>query len=311
MKIVTLTINPALDKSSSVAGITPEKKLRCAAPAYDPGGGGINVSRAIHKLGGESVALFTAGGSAGEMLQQLLDAEGVSHQVVHTQNWSRENFIVVDSLTNQQYRFGMPGTVLYENEWKACLAALEKLAWDAEFVVASGSLQEGVPVDFYARVARIAKAQKARCVLDTSGEALLLAAKEGVFMLKPNLGELSALAGKNSVSALEQEHLAQSLIEEGKAAVVVVSLGKQGAMLATKDQIKYVQAPTVHSQSTVGAGDSMVGGMVLSLEQGKSYAEMVEYGVAAGTAATMNAGTQLCKKTDVDALFNWIRNRRQ
>lgn len=104
MKIVTLTINPAIDKSFSVAGIAPDKKLRCAAPVYDPGGGGINVSRAIRKLGCESVALFTAGGSAGEMLQQLLDAEGVTHQVINTQNWTRENFIVVDNLTNRQFR---------------------------------------------------------------------------------------------------------------------------------------------------------------------------------------------------------------
>lgn len=309
MKIVTLTINPALDKSSSVAGIAPEKKLRCAAPVYDPGGGGINVSRAIRKLGGESIALFTAGGSAGEMLQQLLNTEGVTHEVVVTQNWTRENFVVVDSLTDRQFRFGMPGTLLYENEWKTCLAALEKLAKDAEFVVASGSLPEGVPVDFYAQVAKIAKAQNARCVVDTSGEALLLAAEEGVFMLKPNLGELSALAGKNSISALEQEHLARLLIDEGKAEVVVVSLGKQGAMLVTKDQIEYVQAPTVHSQSTVGAGDSMVGGMVLSLAQGKSYPEMLAFGVAAGTAATMRAGTQLCKREDTEALFKWITTR--
>ena len=309
MKIVTLTINPALDKSSSVAGIAPEKKLRCLSPIYEPGGGGINVSRAIRKLGGESIALFTAGGSAGEMLHQLLEAEGVRNQTISTQNWTRENFIVVDSLTNQQYRFGMPGAVLDEKEWKSCLETLETLAQNADYVVASGSLPEGVPTDFYARVAAIAKAQNARCVLDTSGEALLLAAGEGVFMLKPNLGELSALAGKASITALEQEHLAQALIEEGKAEVIVVSLGKQGAMLATKDQIEYVQAPTVHSQSTVGAGDSMVAGMVLALSQGKSYTEMVQYGVAAGTAATMNAGTQLCKKTDVEALYSWISKR--
>jgi 6-phosphofructokinase 2 len=309
MKIVTLTINPALDKSSIVAGIAPEKKLRCLPPVYEPGGGGINVSRAIRKLGGESVALFTSGGSAGEMLHQLLEAEGVPHHTVSTRNWTRENFIVVDSLTNQQYRFGMPGALVEEDEWENCLETLETLARDAEFVVASGSLPEGVPADFYTRVATIAKAQDARCVLDTSGEALLLAAEEGVFMLKPNLGELSALAGKPSITAMEQEQLAQSLIGQGKAEVIVVSLGKQGAMLATKDLIEYVQAPTVHSQSTVGAGDSMVAGMVLALAQGKSYSEMVRYGVAAGTAATMNSGTQLCKKTDVETLYNWISSR--
>ncbi len=310
MKIITLTINPALDKSSTVKGIAPEKKLSCEAPMYNPGGGGINVSRAIHKLGGNSLAIYTAGGSAGDMIHQFLDEEGIEQRIIPVKNRTRENFIVLDSLTDRQFRFGMPGAFLYEEEWQGCLDALNLVAAAASFIVASGSLPEGVPSDFYARVATIAKNNKTKLILDTSGNPLLQAAKVGVFLLKPNLSELSALVQKESVTALEQEDMAHTLVEKGKCEVVVVSLGAQGAMLVTKDMVEYVQAPTVHAKSTVGAGDSMVGAMVHYLSKGKSYTEMIRYGVAAGSAATMNKGTQLCNLKDVEALYEWIIKRK-
>ncbi|WPP53247.1 1-phosphofructokinase family hexose kinase [Catalinimonas niigatensis] len=309
MKIVTLTMNPALDKSSQVKSIRPDSKLRCDPPKYQPGGGGVNVSRAIHKLGGESLCAYLAGGPDGQVMQQLLDEEAVTQHVIPIQNWTRQNFIVVDKSNNQQYRFGMPGAEVFEREWQQTLKDMENLCQKADYIVGSGSLPPGVPQDFWARLAKIAKKNDARYIVDTSGEALELAAEEGVYLLKPNLGELGALSKKESVTALEQEDLAKKLISDNKAEVVVVSMGPQGAMLVSEDEILYVPAPTVHKKSTVGAGDSMVAGMVLSLAQKRSLTEVVSFGVASGTAATMNEGTGLCKKEDTEKLYLWILSK--
>ena len=125
-------------------------------------------------------------------------------------------------------------------------------------------------------------------------------------MLKPNLGELSTLCGVTSISAMELEPLAKKFLEEHDCGILVVSLGAKGALLATKDLIEHIPAPTVLQKSTIGAGDSMVAGMVVSLLKGKTYSEMVKYGVACGTAATMHEGTQLCNKEDADNLYKWI-----
>lgn len=306
--IVTLTLNPAIDKSTTVDRILPEHKLRCDTPKFEAGGGGINVSRAIHKLGGQSLAVFPSGGPSGLLLQSLLENEGVSCKSISTTHWTRENFIVVESSTNHQFRFGMPGPQLNEAEAKACIDAVLNLEPKPAYIVASGSLPPGLPANFFARIARAAREAGARFILDTSGEPLALAANEGVYLLKPNLGELSKLAGVNSVETDGVEKYARRIIEKGNCQVVVVSLGPRGAMLVTGSKSLHVPAPTVRKRSTVGAGDSMVAGMVLSLAQGKSLEEMVRYGVACGTAATMNAGTELCKKPDVEYLYEWISN---
>lgn len=309
--IVTITLNPAIDKSAVVDQIVPEHKLRCRHVKREPGGGGINVSRALQKLGAKSVAMFSSGGATGLLLQDLLRNEGIVPQPVEVGNWTRENFIVVESSTNHQFRFGMPGPELTVQEAEAFLMALEKLQPKPDLVVGSGSLPPGLPADFYARLAQKTKKLGARFVLDTSGESLQQAAKEGVFLLKPNLGELSKLAGVDSIHAEEVEEFARQVLAQGPSEVVVVSMGPAGAMLVTKGEAVHVSAPPVHKLSTVGAGDSMVAGMVYSLVQGRSLRETVQFGVACGSAATMNPGTELFKKADVECLYRWIQKRRE
>lgn len=280
--------------------------MRCGEPKFEPGGGGINVSRAIKKLGGESVAVFPHGGPAGIHLQDLLKEEGVSANPIEVKNWTRENFIVVETASNRQFRFGMPGPELFENEWKKCLEELDAHAEKIDYIVASGSMPPGVPNDFYARLAKISKAKNAHLVLDTSGEALKEAVKEGIFLLKPNLKELSDLVGRELKTIEEQEKAAMKIVNDGKIEIMVVSLGASGAFLASAEGIYHVSAPSVAKKSTVGAGDSMVAGLVLALSRGMSHLDALRFGVASGTAATMNPGTELCKKEDVEALFNWI-----
>ncbi|MBK9533448.1 MAG: hexose kinase [Chitinophagaceae bacterium] len=304
--IITITFSPCIDKSTSIPELIPEKKLRCAVPKLEPGGGGINVARAIQKLGGSAVAIFPSGGYTGKFFNHLMEKDNVPSIIIETGNETRENIIVLDDSTNNQYRFGMPGTRLTETEWQQCLQAVEAIK-NAEFIIASGSLPPGVPLNIYAQLAKIAKNNHAKFIVDTSGEALQHAADEGVFMLKPNLGELSSLAGKTELQPDDIKDIAMGMIAAGKCEVMAISMGAAGAMLVTRDMHAIIKPPPAERKSTVGAGDSMVGGIVFYLSQGKSLLEAVQYGVACGTAATMNTGTELCKKEDADRLYALIR----
>jgi 6-phosphofructokinase 2 len=307
--ILTVTFSPAIDKSTSIPALAPEKKLRCSQPKFEPGGGGINVARAIHKLGGTARALYLSGGYSGKFLDQLMEQEGVETEVVETVHHTRENLIVFDHSNGQQYRFGMPGSEVKENEWKALLQRIENS--DAQYIVASGSLPPGVPVDVFGQIATIAKKKGARLIVDTSGEALKHAVDVGVYLLKPNLGELSFLVGKEEVNHDLVDDVARDIIAKGACEVVVVSLGGNGAMLVTKEKIVHAIPPVVKRLSTVGAGDSMVAGMVLALSQNKPLEEVLRFGVACGTAATINPGTELCKKEDVERLLPRVRSNPQ
>jgi 6-phosphofructokinase 2 len=303
--IVTITFSPSIDKSTTVPSLIPEKKLRCTSPKLDPGGGGINVARAIKKLGGEAIAIFPSGGYTGKFFNQLMKEENIPSMIITSSQETRENIEVLEESTGNQYRFGFPGTELSEKEWKECIAAVERMQ-DVEFIVASGSLPPGVPLDVYGRLAKIAKNQNAKFIVDTSGEALKHALEEGVYMIKPNLGELSTLLGMSRIEPDRVESLAKKIIDKYHCEIVVVSYGKEGAILVTKNETHRVKSPEVTQKSTVGAGDSMVAGIVLSISKGMNLKQVLQYGVACGTAATMNQGTELCHKKDADYLFSII-----
>jgi 6-phosphofructokinase 2 len=297
-------MNPTVDKSAAVDHVVAERKLRCNSPRFEPGGGGINVSRAIGKLGGESRAYYVSGGPLGDSLRQLLDQEGTTAHPISTEGWTRENLTVFEEDTQQQYRFGMPGPELTEKEWRRCLDELDEASPKPDFIVASGSLPPGVPEDFYARVASAARTLGARMILDTSGAPLARAVKEkGLFLIKPNLRELRALARDEIGDDARQEALIRELVESGRTEVVVLSLGRAGARWAWKKGCEYFRTPTVPIKSKVGAGDSMLGGITLALARGKTIEEAVRFGVAAGAAAVMTRGTELCRKEDADRLY--------
>jgi len=300
--IITITANPCIDKSTSVPVLLPDKKLRCSLPKFEPGGGGINVSRAIHKLGGFSIPIYPAGAANGIFLEELLMLEQIQSVVIPIKENTRENFIVVDESANNQYRFGMPGPAIQQDEWQACLQAIRALD-DIDFIVTSGSLPPGVPADFFGRVAAIAKQKGIKLILDSSGTPLKYALEEGVYLWKPNVGELSAFSDSPEMTNKSAIAVAGKIIAEKKAEVIIVSMGAGGAILITKDIQQQIVAPMVKRKSTVGAGDSMVAGVVLSLAKNKALVEAAQYGVACGTAATMNPGTELCKLKDVENLY--------
>ncbi|WP_310379464.1 1-phosphofructokinase family hexose kinase [Flavobacterium sp.] len=300
--IVTLTLNPSIDKSASFSGLIPEQKIRCESPRYDAGGGGINVSKAIVRLGGKSLCIFTSGGSTGERLEKLIQDEDIESKSIPTQNWTRENFIGFDTITKAQYRFGFPGTELSETEKGTILQTIKELK--TNYLVISGSLNEGLHPDFYQKITVVAKSSGAKVIVDTSGEALQKVLETGVYLVKPNIGELAKLIGVERLERHEVELAAKKIIEKGSAKIIVVSLGAQGAILVTKDQTEFVKAPNVEKKSTVGAGDSMVGAMVWALSQNKPLIEVIQWGVSCGSAATMNEGTQLFKLEDAKRLFD-------
>ena len=301
-QIVTLTLNPAVDKISSVPQVVAERKLRCATPRYDPGGGGLNVARAIQILGGQVTAYWTRGGPMGQLLAERLDADGVPHRPIPIEAMTRENLIVFEESNGQQYRFGMPGAKLTPDEVELCLRTLRELDPPPDLLVLSGSLPPGVPDDFYARAARDIPAD-CRVILDTSGPPLRQGIEGGVYLIKPNVRELSELAGHETLEDTEICELSRNLISAGKVQVVVTSLGSAGAVVVTEQHCENIRAPTVKVRSKVGAGDSTVAGIVLGLAQETDILDAVRLGVAAGSAAVMTEGTELCRQDDAWRLY--------
>ncbi len=305
--ILTVTLNPCIDKSSRVEKMKPESKLRCAEVVNEPGGGGINVSKALQKLETSSVALFPAGGHNGDMLCSLLKKEGILFHAVDTKVETRENWIVLETSTNNQYRFTCPGREVLEETVKTMVDQIR--SFSPSFVVASGSLPPGLPDYFYGLIVKNAAAVGARCIVDTSGPALQALKGKHAFLIKPNIGELCKMLNVEWLDKEEVPDAAQQAIRDGFAEIMVVSMGPLGAWLINEEKRYFVEAPPVEKKSTVGAGDSMVAGITYSLQKGKTLKEAIQFGVACGSAATMNDGTQLFNKSDAERLYAQINEK--
>lgn len=303
--VVTLTMNPALDKSTSTHHVAPEDKLRCSNLRVDPGGGGINVARAIHQLGGEALPLYVAGGLSGQMLQLLLASHLTRHQPIPIQGETRESFTVFEETSTHQYRFVLPGPTLSEAECHSVLDTIAALSPRPDYVVASGSLPPGVPDNFYVQLAERLAEWSPRLIVDTSGAPLQSIVEEcaPVYMIKPNHGELAALVGRELLDDDDILTAARETLGRCKIEIMVVSLGAGGVLAITGDEALFVRAPTVPIRSKIGAGDSTVAGMALGLVRGLSLLDAVRLGVAAGAATVMTPGTELCRRDDTERLF--------
>jgi len=305
--IVTLTMNPAIDKSTGVDHVTPERKLRCGKPHFEPGGGGINVARAVKKLGGDARAVFPAGGPSGELLKMLLEEEGCPQKPFGSQSWTRENLTVYEETSDREFRFTMPGAELAQTEWQACLDMLSDVDLKPDYIVASGSLSRGVPDDFYGRAAKVCQDLGIRFILDSSGEPLTAAMGKGIYLIKPNLRELEELSGDPVRNDNQLAETADRMVQEGQSEVIVVSMGAAGLFAAWQGGSLRLNAPTVPIKSRVGAGDSMVAGIVLSLSQGKDLPDALRFGLAAGSSAVMSPGTELCRREDTERLYGCLK----
>lgn len=310
-RILCLTMNPAVDLATETERVVPTHKLRCGDTLHDAGGGGINVARVLTRLGGRCTAVCPTGGPSGHWLEHRMRDEGLDSVFLPIADETRVSFTVHEHSTGAEFRFVMPGPHLSEAEWQGALRHVETLQPFPDIVVASGSLPPGVPADFYARLARLCRGRGARMVLDTSGPSLAAALAEGVYLFKPNLKELAELAGRALDDAGQWQAAARQLVTEGKAEVVALTLGHLGALLVTRDAMWSAPPLDVPVASAVGAGDSFVGALVWSLQQGQPLEQAFGWGIAGGTATLLSAGTALCQPEDVRRLQAQVRVTRQ
>jgi 6-phosphofructokinase 2 len=309
--ILTLTLNPALDMASDVPHLIPDEKLRCTDPRLDPGGGGLNVSRAIHALGGESLALVALGGLTGDRLAELIRREGVMFLGITGPGETRQSLTVTETASGRQYRFMLPGPVWGAEDQERVFMLLRAAGKPGGFAVISGSQPPGVPKNFPALLA--AAMAGMRVVLDTSGAALVEAVTNplpGLEVLRMDDDEAAQLAGHPLDSRSDTADFAQSLVRRGIARKVIVARGADGSVLAGAEERLFCKAPKVKLRSRVGAGDSFVGGYVLGLARGLTEGGALSQGVAAAAAAVMSEATELCRREDVDRLLPeaWVES---
>jgi 6-phosphofructokinase 2 len=305
--IVTLTMNPAIDVSSTVKHIMTAHKIRCLKTRRDPGGGGINVARALKRFGVDPLAIFPVGGPSGLMLERLVAAEDVRHQSFNTNHECRANFTVNEMETGEQFRFVLPGPTLGEEEWNAGLG-LMTAACGSGFAVASGSLPRGVPNDFYARLAHnLKRLGGGKLVLDTSGPPLKHALDVGVYLVKPSMSEFAELMGNPNPDQKACVEYARQLVTAGSTEIVALTLGEEGAILVSRDLALQALPPPVKVIGTVGAGDSFLAILILSLAQRQSLIDAFRRAIAAGSAALASAGTGLCSPELVEELTPQVK----
>ncbi len=303
--IVTLTLNPSIDGSSEAETVRPIHKVRTSNERYEPGGGGINVTRVIQELGGSSLALYLAGGVTGSVLEDLLTSNRIGGNRIPIRDHTRVSHTVFEKTTGLEYRFVPEGPEIDPSEWQDCLAVLGTL--ECEYLVASGSIPRGVPADFYVQVAAIAREKGMKLVLDTSGQALReTIAAGGIHLAKPSLGEFEQLVGRSLKEAGELEEAAMDVVRSGRVELLAVTMGHEGALLAQESGTLRLPALKADVRSAVGAGDSFVAAMTLALARGAAPEEAFRWGIAAGTAAVQTPGTGLCRRGDVELFFNAI-----
>lgn len=299
---LTVTVNPSFDTTAIATRVEADRKIRCAHVTRCPGGGGINVARAIGILGGQATALWTMGGLFGTGLWQLLGSEGIDHVPIHIDGENRQSFAVIEEDGGRHYRFSTPGPEITREELDRLAAVVE--ARDYEILVLSGGLPPSVDPSFYPRLAGIASNRGARVVVDTHGEPLKAALDGGnVYLIKPNYRELAGAVGADpGADDFDVTEASRHLVEKGAVTAVVTSLGAAGVVMTTRDGVERLSAPTVPIRSKIGAGDSTVGGIVHALGRGDDLSTAVRHGVACGAAAVMTPGTELCRRVDVERL---------
>ncbi|WP_346432580.1 1-phosphofructokinase family hexose kinase [Pseudohoeflea coraliihabitans] len=310
--ILAIALNPTIDVSSDTGRIHPTRKVRTGRQRWHPGGGGVNVARVIAMLCERNPAqgaakvrselVFLCGGPTGALLKELLADVPVTLSPVMITEPTRLAFMVFEKDTGSEYRFVPEGPEASSAELEAAIDKVRERR--AGYVVASGSLPRNAPADTYARMAQITQENGGRFILDANGAALRSTLEQSpVFLVKPSRGELEELSGGDLDDAGVEE-AARQITREGKAEYVAVTLGRDGALLVSRQSVIRLPAQNVVVRSAVGAGDSFVGALVWFLSQGQSIEAAFRFGVAAGAAAARTPGTELCRADEVFKLYS-------
>lgn len=301
-RIVTVTANPALDVTTTVARLEPDEKLRAHDSRVDPGGGGVNVSRLIHRLGGDTLAVVALGGATGRACRELIEAEGVPLAIVDIEGATRQNFAVHEEASGHQYRIVLEGPRMRDAEWEALASRVRERLEPGDWLVVSGSMPPGVPEDAVAQLVQVARAVGAHPAVDSSRSGLIAALRASPELVKPSRRELEEAVGRplrddNALAAAARE-----IIAEHGVGAVVVTLGADGALLVTSTETVRQPAVAVEPVSSVGAGDSFLAGLVLRLAQGRPREDALRTALAAGAATAAGEGTQLASAEEVARL---------
>lgn len=303
--IYTITLNPALDHYLEVEDFLVDDANRVRAECLYAGGKGIDVSRAIRRLGGDSMALGFIGGHNGRVMVELLKAEGVTTYFTPIAQETRRN-LIVSTARGTQTIFNARGPDVSAEEWRCFLVHLRALELRGAYVVLGGSLPRGAPPDAYGQIVRLAQGRGARAVLDADGQPLKAGLRARPFAIKPNVNELRRLTGRTLRSERDIVRAARAVNRKG-VEIVIVSRGRAGLLLVSRAERWRAVPPSVKVRSTIGAGDSTVAGFVFKHAGGKTLEECARYATAAGTAATLEPGTELCHLSRVRRLLPRIK----
>jgi 6-phosphofructokinase 2 len=307
--IATVTLNPSLDRTVTVEELVMDEANRWTSLRRDPGGKGINVSRVIHELGGETVAYGFIGGIDGETLKHLLQQQAVPFDFTPIKGEIRSNFIIADLATYHQTRIDAPGPHIMRHELQKLVQKVKHISPKPDFLVFAGSVPPAVPADIYRQLIEAAKNNGIKTVLDSDNKWLKEGIKAKPNVIKPNVHEAEELLGKHLRSEAAIVKALKLLVDRG-IEVAVISRGKDGLIAANGEMVLKAIPPQVEVRSTVGAGDSTIAGLVLKLNEGLAIDEACRWAVAAGTAATLTPGTELCRREDVERLLSKVKIKR-
>jgi 6-phosphofructokinase 2 len=304
--ISTITLNPSLDQHITVDGLVVDGPNRWSRLHRYAGGKGIDVSRAIHEMGGRTIAYGFIGGTIGRAVEILLDEEGVPFSFTPVQRETRTNFIITDTKTNHQTRIDAPGPHISGSEFERFRKKMLRLRPSPDLIVMGGSAPPGVPSDVYYTITKEAKAFGVRTILDADAQWLVEGVKAKPYLIKPNVREAEELLGRELPDEAAIIKAARDIVDMG-VEIAVISRGKKGIIAATKDKVIKAVPPEVKVKSTVGAGDCTIAGLALKLAGEESLAKACQLAVAMGTAAVLTPGTELARRADVEELLPQIK----
>ena len=300
--IYTVTLNPAVDKELVVPALEMDTVLRSQEIHIDYGGKGFNVSRMLSALGSRSVAVGFAGGHSGELLREGLESLGIESDFNWVDEETRTNISIVTEIPSHYIKVNEPGPLISEATREALQEKVKRLAKSGDWWVLAGSLPPGVPPTIYADLIQTIQEAGAHAILDTSGEALRQGCGARPFLAKPNDIELEQFTGL-TIDSPETIVAAARLMLDSGIDNVVVSLGKDGAMLINNLGAWQAASPQIEERNPIGAGDSMVGGLVWGLSEGLTVPEALRWGIACGAATASLSGTAVGSREVVEALL--------